>query len=67
MPYKSRAQQRYMHAAAARSEISKETVEEFDHATKDFSTLPERVERKRKRKKEAFDLGVQAALKRLGL
>lgn len=65
MPYKSRAQARYMHAAAARSEISKETVEEFDHATKDFSKLPERVERKRK--KEAFDLGVQAALKRLGL
>lgn len=67
MPYKSRAQQRYMHAAAARGEISKETVEEFDHATKDFSKLPERAERKRKRTKEAFALGVQAVLKRLGL
>lgn len=34
MPYKSDAQRRYFHAAAARGEIKQSTVEEFDKASK---------------------------------
>lgn len=41
MPYASKAQQRLFHAKAARGEISKAKVKEFDQAT-DFSHLPER-------------------------
>lgn len=41
MPFKSKAQARFMHAAANRGEISRETVKEFDRKT-DFSHLPER-------------------------
>lgn len=45
MPYKSKAQQRFMHAAASRGEISHETVKEWDAATKKkkggFTKLPE--------------------------
>jgi hypothetical protein len=42
MPYKSDAQRRYFHAAEARGEISKETVSEFDQASKG-KKLPEKV------------------------
>lgn len=54
MPYKSKAQQRYMHAAASRGEISEDTVKEFDQATKKgpgFKSLPERVGKKKMKKK----------------
>lgn len=44
MPYKSKAQQRAMHAKAERGEIPKKVVEEFDRATKKkkggFKSLP---------------------------
>lgn len=47
MPYKSRAQARYMHAAAARGEIRPSVVKDFDKATKGkFKDLPEKVEKK---------------------
>lgn len=65
MPYKSRRQARFMHAAASRGEIAPSTVEEFDQAT-DFSKLPERKKRKKSRKKQAFDLGARDALRRFG-
>lgn len=42
MPYKSDAQRRYFHAAAARGEISKKKVQEFDEASKG-KQLPERL------------------------
>jgi len=42
MPYKSDSQRRYFHAAEARGEISKDTVNEFDQASKGKS-LPEKV------------------------
>jgi len=42
MPYKSKAQARAMHAKAARGEIPKSVVEEYDRET-DFRRLPERV------------------------
>jgi hypothetical protein len=47
MPYKSKSPARAMHAKAARGEISKRVVKEFDRAT-NFSRLPER-KKKRKR------------------
>ena len=46
MPYKSKRQARFMHAAAARGEISKATVKEWDEKT-DFSHLPERKAKKK--------------------
>jgi len=45
MPYKSEAQRRAMHAKAERGEIVKETVAEFDKASKG-KKLPERVKPK---------------------
>jgi hypothetical protein len=47
MPYKSKAQQRYMHAASERGEVSKSVVRDFDKATskKQFKRLPERVKK----------------------
>jgi len=53
MPFKSKAQQRYMHAAAERGEIKKKDVKEFDEST-DFSKLPERVKEKKASIKEEF-------------
>jgi len=55
MPFKSEAQRRLFHAKAARGEISKETVHEWEHATKSKKTLPMHV-------KKSYDQGVQAAL-----
>ena len=42
MPYKSRSQQRYFHAAEARGEIEPATVKEYDKASKG-KKLPEKV------------------------
>lgn len=47
MPYKSKAQARAMHAKAARGEIKKSVVKEFDQAT-NFKRLPEKVKKPRK-------------------
>lgn len=50
MPFKSKAQQRFMFAAEARGEVPKGTAREWAHATKDIKSLPER----KKKKKKAF-------------
>jgi hypothetical protein len=51
MPYKSKSQARYFHAAEARAEISPKVVSEFDQATKGkFKGLPNTVKKKGKRK-----------------
>lgn len=39
--YKSKKQQRYMHAAAARGDVPKKVVDEFDSKTKNYKKLPE--------------------------
>lgn len=44
MPFKSEAQRKYMNAAAARGEIPKKTVDEFNQASKG-KKLPEKKER----------------------
>ena len=46
MPWRSRAQQRYMHAAAARGDVPKKVVADFDAATphKSYAHLPEHVQ-----------------------
>lgn len=75
MPYKSRAQQRYMHAAASRGDIAPSVVEEFDKATKDYSKLPEHAPkpyglqkpRKKRQLKTAFDRGYAEALEAFGV
>jgi hypothetical protein len=47
VPYKSKAQQRFFHAAAARGDIPEKTVNEYDTATQHkkggFSRLPEKL------------------------
>lgn len=53
MPYKSDKQRRYFHAAEARGDISPETVEEFDRASKG-KKLPESAKKRvKKRAKDA--------------
>lgn len=51
MPFKSKSQQRFMHAAASRGDIDPKTVHEFDEATKHkkggFGKLPEKVHHKK--------------------
>lgn len=42
MPYKSDAQRRFFHAALAKGDISKATVDEYDKASKG-KKLPEKV------------------------
>lgn len=48
MPYRSKAQRGYMHAAAERGEISSKVVEEFDRASKGQKNLPEHVKKRKK-------------------
>ena len=43
MPYKSKAQQRYMFAAEARGDIEPGTAKRWAKETKDIKDLPERV------------------------
>lgn len=45
MPYRSRAQQRFMHA------VHPELAPEFDAATKDFKDLPEKVKKPKAKKR----------------
>ena len=47
MPYSSNAQRRYFHAALAKGEISKKTVDEYDKASKG-KKLPEYANKKKK-------------------
>lgn len=51
MPFRSKAQQRYMFAAEARGDLPKGTARRFAHETPDIKRLPERKRsRKSKRK-----------------
>ena len=52
MPYKSKAQQGYFHAAESRGEISHKTVKEWDKASKGQKNLPEHVKKKKEGKKK---------------
>lgn len=45
MPYKSKAQRGYMHAAADRGDVPRKVVEEFDRESKG-KKLPERAKKK---------------------
>jgi hypothetical protein len=60
MPFKSKAQRRLFWAKENRGEISKKTVEEWEHATKNKKSLPEHV-------KAAQVQGQRYALALLGL
>jgi len=42
VPFKSKAQQRFMFAAEARGDVPKGTAERWAHHTKDIKSLPER-------------------------
>jgi len=60
MPFKSEAQRRLFHVKADKGEISKDTVSEWEHATKNKKKLPMHV-------KKSYELGKQAALKSFAL
>lgn len=60
MPFKSEAQRRLFHAKAARGEISKETVHEWEHATKNKKDLPMHVKKHAEELEAAFIKGAQA-------
>jgi len=57
MPFKSEAQRRLFHVKANKGEISKETVSEWEHATKNKKKLPMHV-----KKASDYDRGAFAAL-----
>jgi len=46
MPFKSKAQQRYLHWLSQRGGIDPKIVKEFDKATSNFKKLPEKVKKK---------------------
>lgn len=50
MPFKSKAQMRYMYAALKRRQIKPSVVEEFQAATPDAKKLPEKVQKPVKKK-----------------
>jgi hypothetical protein len=60
VPFKSEAQRRLFHVKASKGEISKETVHEWEHATKNKKDLPSHV-------KHAYAQGVATALKTFAL
>lgn len=43
MPFKSKAQQKFMFAAESRGDVTKGTAEEWAHKTKNIKQLPEHV------------------------
>ena len=61
--FKSKDQQKYMHAAAERGEIPKKVVEEFADKTKDYSKLPEDVDNKKKSIKKSISSGLEDTVK----
>lgn len=53
MPYKSKRQQRYMHAASERGDVPKSVVKEFDEKTKGrYGSLPERAKPKKRTRRK---------------
>jgi hypothetical protein len=60
MPFKSKAQRKLFWAKANRGEISKSTVREWEHATKNKAKLPEHVS-----KSAAYAAGQNYALRTL--
>ncbi len=50
MPFKSKAQARFMFAAEARGDVKPGTAEEFAKATPSIKRLPEKVGQKRRRR-----------------
>jgi hypothetical protein len=53
MPFKSKAQQRWMFAAESRGEVPKGTARRWAHETKNIKRLPNRKAKRRKPKRRA--------------
>lgn len=53
MPFKSKAQQRFMFAAEKRGDIPKGTAEDWAHETPDMKRLPERKKHKKHHRKSS--------------
>jgi len=61
MPFKSKAQQRFMFAAEAKGDLPKGTAEEWAEHTTDISKLPKKV------KESAFEQYMKAAEESIAL
>jgi len=59
MPFRSKAQQRFMFAAEARGEVPKGTAKRWAKETPNIKNLPERAHEK----KSAYELGFELALR----
>jgi len=64
LPFKSEAQRRLFHLKADKGEISKETVHEWEHATKNKKKLPMHV---KKAENTFYSLGKTAAYNQFAL
>lgn len=71
MPFRSKAQQRFMFAAEDRGDLPQGMAEEWAKETPSIKRLPERVKNKGRTKKAAlrtaFEVGFSCALKEVGL
>jgi len=61
MPYKSKAQARFMFAAEARGELEPGTARRWAHHTKNIKRLPEKVKKTGHEKKAAIIRAVREA------
>lgn len=61
MPFRSKAQQRWMFAAEARGEVPPGTAERWAHETPNLKNLPERVGRKNRRRKRRGEAEMASA------
>jgi hypothetical protein len=59
MPFRSKAQQRFMFAAESRGELPKGTAKRWAHHTDDIKHLPEKVKKKKGRKKMKKTAGIR--------
>ena len=72
MPFKSKAQRKWMHAAEGRGEVTKGTAKRWEKHTKNPDSLPERASGRSRKKggssarKAALDTLVRARIKRYG-
>ena len=53
MPFKSKAQQRFMFAAESRGDVKPGTARKWAHETKNMKRLPEKVKKRKKTRKSS--------------
>ena len=67
MPFKSKAQQRFMFAAESRGDVPKGTARRWAHHTKSIKSLPEHAKKKKKHEKRGVLSSIPALNKQVGV